>query len=424
MKKAICLLIVHCTFYIVHAFAQPYVHQVIFLNEGYYDYTNQVQVVPVTLGAYSPVTQTYAVVDTILNARFGSDVIIDGQSIYVAADSFIVKYDKDTYQQTGMQTVYGVRKLAAWNNQLIVSRGEAVKLNSYLKVYDKNSLSFLYELDTLVGAKYSAEGIAIYNDSAYLAVNNAYEWGNEKGLLGIIDLSNQTYVAEIDLGVDGKNPDNVMKSGNMIYTLNNKDFSSSSVSSYNANNRTNNTVNVAIASGCSSSERVGNFVYYQEYSLNKLARFDVNTQTVFDTLNGTLSFYGLLDDTINSVLYATTTDYVSTGDAYIMQYNGTMLDTFAVGVSPGNMALDVRTATSVTEQNSLSQIIFYPNPVVSELNVQFSAKENYTLTIYNGMGGVVYNATISGAVKISVSGLSDGIYYLKSGSSSCKFIKQ
>src|SRR5438105_2629925 len=60
------------------ASAQPYVHQVIFLNEGHYDYTNQVQTVPVTIGVYSPVTKIYSVVDTIPNARFGSDVIVDG----------------------------------------------------------------------------------------------------------------------------------------------------------------------------------------------------------------------------------------------------------------------------------------------------------------------------------------------------------
>lgn len=406
------------------SFAQPYVHQVIFLNEGHYDYTNQIQTVPVTIGSYSPSTQIYTVVDTIANARFGSDVIIDGQSIYVAADSFIVKYDKDTYQQTGIQVVQGIRKLAVWNNQLLVSRGDAMPFGSYLQVYDKNSLSFIYELDTVTGPKFSSEGIAIYNDSAYLAVNNAFEWGNEKGLLGIIDLSNQNYVTEIDLGPDGKNPDNIMRDGNMIYTLNNKDWSGSSITTFNANDRTNNTVNVAIVSGCGTSAFAVNFVYYQEYSLNQLARFDVNTQTVFDTLNGTLSYYGLLDDTINSVLYATSTDYVSSGDAYIMQYDGTMLDTFAVGVSPGNMALDVRTLTSVEQQNNSSQIIFYPNPVASELNVQFSEKGNYVLTIYNMLGEVVYNSTVSGAIKIPVSEFSPGMYYLKAGTSSGKFIKQ
>ena len=425
MKKTISIFIALSAMCVAHSFAQPYVHQVVFLNEGYYDYTNQVQVVPVTLGAYSPVTQMYTVVDTIPNARFGSDIIIDGQSIYVCADSFLVKYDKDTYQQTGIRVVQGLRKLAVWNNHLLVSRGDVMPFGSYLQVYDKNSLSFIYELDTVTGPKYSAEGITIYNDSAYLAVNNAFSWGNEKGLLGIIDLSNQTYVAETDLGPDGKNPDNIMRDGNMIYTLNNKDFSSSSVSTYNANTRSINTVNTAISSGCSSSALALNFVYYQEYALSTLARFDVTTQTIYDTLNGTLAFYGLLDDTINSVLYATTTDYVSTGDAYIMQYNGTMLDSFSVGVSPGNMTLDVRVSTGLSQISNLKpQISVYPNPVVSELNIQLSEKGNNAFTIYNSMGSVVYNATVSGAVKIPVSELPRGIYYLKTGSASCKFIKQ
>src|SRR5438128_4392090 len=75
-----------------------YVHKVIVLNEGHYDYVNQVQTVPVTVGAYDPSMHVYAVFDTIQNARFASHVMIDGSSIYVAADSQLIRYDADSYQ--------------------------------------------------------------------------------------------------------------------------------------------------------------------------------------------------------------------------------------------------------------------------------------------------------------------------------------
>ena len=88
--------------------AQNYVNKVIVLNEGHYDYTNQVQTVPVTIGAYDPATHLYQQFDVIQNTRFASDVITDGTSIYVAADSFIVRYDINTYQLLAVTTMPGV----------------------------------------------------------------------------------------------------------------------------------------------------------------------------------------------------------------------------------------------------------------------------------------------------------------------------
>ena len=77
------------------SFAQNYVHQVLVLNEGYFDYTTNQSVVPPTIGSYDPVTQTYTTIDTIQSARFGSDLIIDGDYFYVAADNHLYKYNKN-----------------------------------------------------------------------------------------------------------------------------------------------------------------------------------------------------------------------------------------------------------------------------------------------------------------------------------------
>lgn len=403
--------------------AQPYVHQVIFLNEGHYDYLNMVQTVPVTVGVYSPISQTYSVIDTIPDARFGSDVVVDGNNFYVAADSFLLKYDAITNQLQNVITVPGIRKLAVWNNYLLVSRGDVMPLESYFQVFDKNSLNLIFELDTTVGPIYSAEGIGVYNDSAYLAINNAFSWGNQKGLLGIIDLTNQSYVTEIDLGPDGKNPDNLMQDGNMIYTLNNKDWSGSSISSYDVNNRSVSTVNVAVISGCGTSAHALNYIYYQEYALNKLARFDVNSQSVFDTLHGTLSYYGLLNDTINNILYATSTDYVSYGMAYIMQYDGTLIDSFAVGVSPGNMALDVRIATHANIDQTPSFSV-YPNPVLDELIIKGINGEEQTISVFNLLGERKLSLKLRKETRINVSSFPSGFYIVKVGSKSLKFVKK
>src|ERR1035438_3791112 len=71
--------------------AQYTVKQVIVLNQGTYS-----QTVPVTVGSYNLALHQYQKFDSIPEARFSSYVIIDSGFIYVAADSFLIKYDLNT----------------------------------------------------------------------------------------------------------------------------------------------------------------------------------------------------------------------------------------------------------------------------------------------------------------------------------------
>ena len=77
--------------------SQSYVKQVFVLNEGYFDYTLNQIVEPVTIASYDPLSSTYTLVDTLNGARFASDLIIDDNFIYIAADNMLYKYDKDSY---------------------------------------------------------------------------------------------------------------------------------------------------------------------------------------------------------------------------------------------------------------------------------------------------------------------------------------
>src|SRR6187402_2066578 len=84
-------------------FATDYVHRVIILNEGYNDFNTGNQIVPVTLATYDPATKAYAVFDTIEDARFATEALVDGDFIYVAADSFLLKYDRNTLELIAQQ---------------------------------------------------------------------------------------------------------------------------------------------------------------------------------------------------------------------------------------------------------------------------------------------------------------------------------
>ena len=89
--------------------AQNYVHQVLILNEGYFNYTLNQSIEPVTIGSYNPISQQYIIIDTIQGARFASDLIIDDYHFYVAADNMLHKYDKNNYNLIASQQIYGIR---------------------------------------------------------------------------------------------------------------------------------------------------------------------------------------------------------------------------------------------------------------------------------------------------------------------------
>ena len=418
-----------------------YVHQVIFLNEGQYDYTNSVQITPVSVGAYDPVTDVYTEFDQISGARFGSDVIIDGDYIYVAADTKIVKYDANTLTEVGSASVPGIRKIAIWNNQILVTIGESAPHSSYFRVFDKTSLTLIYELDTLAGfgPVYSTEGVVVLNDTAYIAISNAFEWGNAKGAIGLVDLNNQSYMAEVDITPDGLNPDNLMISGTTLYTLNNMDWTNSSITEFNTLDRTFSTTLLGAASGCGASVFADNNIFFHRYDYNMSWADTNSTLNIFNITNqGTdtiypnlLNVYGMADDAINSQIYLTTTDFFSFGKAYKMDYSGNLTDSFDVGISAGNIALDVRDLVGINEQSNVNAFDIHPNPSSSIVYIEVDKElDSYALTITDITGRVVYSEVVLQTItkSVNIENWSNGVYMLtiatEDGKSTHKIVKQ
>jgi hypothetical protein len=95
MKKILYTLL----FIVTHVYSQTeYVNQVLILNEGYLDFTTDEIIEPVTVGVYSISSSdpSYSEVIEISGAKFATDLIIDGDYFYVAADNRILKYHLDT----------------------------------------------------------------------------------------------------------------------------------------------------------------------------------------------------------------------------------------------------------------------------------------------------------------------------------------
>ena len=398
--------------------AQNYVHQALILNEGYFDYqTNQI-IDPVTIGSYNPANQTYQIVDTLEGMRFGSDVIIDGNFYYVAADTKIFKMDLNTHQEVASVSCPGVRNLGIYQNKLVATRGEYLtSYSSYLHIYDANTLSLIQAIDTVQGPKWAAQNIVIDGSSAYIAVNNGYEWGNEKGLIGKLDLSNLSYGNEVDLGSDGKNPDNLVKLGGFLYTVNNKDFSGSSISKVAIDGTSNSTVNLAAAStGCGTSALRDNKLIYQLSMETILNEFDVNVMNSSGPVTGhTLNYYELAQEPVTGQLYTSETDFFSFGKVHIFDANNNELSNFNVGISPGTIVFDVRSSAGIEAiENTLS---VYPNPAVDLLNVSIDGVKR----VYDLTGKLLIE---SSSTSLDISSLNQGIYLLNVNGINQQFMKR
>lgn len=401
------------------AFSQNYLHKVLVLNEGYFDYqTNQI-IDPVTIGSYDPSTQIYSVVSTLNGMRFGSDLIIDGNFYYVAADSKIYKMDLNTHQEIASVSCVGVRNIGVYQNKLIATRGEYLTtFDSYLHIYDANTLSLIQAIDTISGPKWASQNIVVDGSVAYIAINNGYEWGNEKGLIGKLNLDNLSYGNEVDLGPDGKNPDNLVKSGDFLYTVNNKDWSNASVSKVALNGSSNTTVNLqSAATGCGTSALRDDKLVYQISMETTLNEFDINLMNLSGPISGhSINYYELAQEPVSGQLYTSETDFFSFGKIHIFDDNNTELSNFNVGISPGTIVFDVRPSVGLTEQeNSLS---IYPNPTNENLYLSgFSSEKTRILDLSGKEVISTFEKTVN------VSNLKNGAYLLENNGKCYKFIK-
>lgn len=406
------------------ASAQQYVHQVVVLSEGYFDFGTQTQVTPVTLYSYDPAQGTTQPVAVINNARFGTHVQVEGPFIYVAADSFLLKYDADTYTLLDQEIVTGIRRFDFWNDYLILSRGEVGGLPHYLEVRDKNTFDLEYIIAPADGLAHSGEDVVVAGDKAYIAVNNAFDWGNLVGYVGVLDLVNESY-SQIDLGPDGTNPENIMVDGARLWTLNNTDFSGSSISRIDlANSSLDLTEGIAVGSGCAASEMAEEKVFFMEYAVGQVARYDVNTENVLDTLTASTAVYGLVNDPINSQLYTTTTDFFSTGELFTMSYTGTLTSVGAVGPNPGKIDLDIRGTQTVGEVNP-NVFVLAPNPASEIIALTFGTEPVGSVRVLDAAGRIVSETNINGARRsqLDISTLAPGQYTVLAAGSAQRFTK-
>jgi hypothetical protein len=353
--------------------------------------------------------------------RFASDLVIDGNFYYVAADSKIFKMDLNTHQEIANVACPGVRNLAIYQDKLIATRGEYLTTyDSYLHVYNTTDLQLIQAFDTVTGPKWATQNIVIDGTTAYLVVNNAYDWGNEKGIIGQLNLSNLSYGNEVDLGPDGKNPDNLIKFGSALYTVNNKDWTGTSISKFELTTLTPSTVNITNAiAGCGTSALRDDKITYQISAETSLNNFDVNGMNNIGPVNGiNMNFYELAQEPLSGDFYASSTDFFSTGTVYIYDASNTEIHQFAAGVSPGTIVFDIRSSAGMTE--TITNFSISPNPTNDIITIQ-GKSTNDVINLIDLNGTTVLSSNES---TLDISNLPAGIYFVHINGTCQKVMKR
>ena len=337
------------------ALAQQTLHGVWVLNEGHGDALTGEVFAPVEVGRFDPVTSTYEAVAEVEGAAFASDLIATPMGIYVAAQGQILRYHQDTGELLASTSFDGARRLALHGDRVYVSRGdfdqvtwEPISFDSYLVWLDAASLEWEGSLSVDAGPAFACEGIVAVGEEVFVAVNNGFEWGNEVGRLGRFTPATGDYV-EFDLGESGKNPVHLLERDGVLYTVNNGDWSTTSLSRVDAAAESVLTVPVeSAAAGCNAASFVGDRLAFQvsgEFEVRTVGLEGLEDQGPWGATS--TGFYALAEDPLSGRVYASETDWFSYGVVHVFEPDGSAAFSFDCGVSPGVIAMDIRATNSV-----------------------------------------------------------------------------
>lgn len=360
-----------CLIFALNLHSQNHLHQVIVLNEGWSDWQTGEVIEPATMGVYDPGLQLYTLVDTLEGAAFVSDAVVFNETILVAADGALLQYDANTYQLLQSVESVGIRKMAMHEGVVYVTRGDiddqgmSLELDAYFQWYDATSLQLLGELTVSEnGPQFATEGIAVAGDRVYFAINNAFDWGNEVGFIGAYDTNSDEYL-EWDLGENGVNPYHLFAAGETVVSVNNTDYSSTSLSALDLAGQSVETVEVSEAnSGCLAAIGIDSEVRYQisgEAAVRQSSTQDLANSALW--ISDCPSYYGMAVDPVSGEVYASVTDYSTFGLVEIRSESGELLGQFDCGVSPGVICMDVRELSSIAESQLLIPAQYRLQPV-------------------------------------------------------------
>ena len=191
---------------------------------------------PPSLGRIDLTSFSYEELLSFDNVGYATDLEIQGDMAVVVLENRVVKVDLTTGQMLADVELLGAQEATLLDDgTVVVTRGglddawQPLDLTSFLVWLDADDLGLEGELLPTEGPTLPSQEVMVHNGKVYVAVNNGWAFGQEVGRLGCWDVEEDIY-SEWDLGEDAKNPVALHVLDGDLFTVNNGDWSSTSVS--------------------------------------------------------------------------------------------------------------------------------------------------------------------------------------------------
>lgn len=344
------------------------------------------------------------------------DVAIAGHFAYVAAQDSLAKFNIDTYERVAVTSAPGVHNITVAGDQLVVTFWYPVT-EGFVKIYDADDLSLLATIEDISG---DAAGCVVINQTAYVAVPGA--WGTELGKIAKINLTAQLLIEEIDLGEVGVNINDLYlqtgadhmivavcptpwggSSGNLLLLNPDND----QVQSY--------TFDVWFGNGVALHNNllynmIGNGIGSIDLSLMQIA-----DTTIFDS--PAFGFVGAALDTINDLFYVSTTDYITSGAAYVYNMSGDQLESFATHIDANSIVMDYRSTEGLEMLHENDALVLYPNPASDLIHIRQTSNQAFSrLQLIDTHGTLLLDESLPQGfdeLSLSVFHLHNGVYFIR-----------
>ena len=304
---------------------------------------------PPSLGWVDLTSFAYQEVLSFEDAGYATDLEIQDDAAVVVLENRVVKVDLTSGQIVADTELLGAQEAALLEDgTVVVTRGglddawQPLNLTSHLVWLDGDDLGLEGELLPTEGPTLPSQEIVVVDGKVYIAVNNGWAFGQEVGRLGCWDVEQDTY-SEWDLGEGAENPVALHVLGGDLFTVNNGDWSGTSVTRASLGDLSS-TTTVAldgVSVGCNASAFVDTKLAVQISGENGLRLFDGPSMVWEEgaVLNADApSAYSLITHPTYGWTCAGVTDYVTFGEIQIRTAEGEWLATVPVGVSPGSLA--------------------------------------------------------------------------------------
>lgn len=388
----------------------------------------------VTVGVYTRSTRTYAIIDTILDQSV-QDVVTFGRGAnfraYVLTTTMLTSYDLNTntklVQRTGLP---GGSKLAFTEpgelSDLIITRGFGTPAGQpTVIVVDRDDLT-----DVISFPQITTEASHVWvspGKQAFVTLPGSFL--SDSGSFAVLDLNSNTITGTYNAGRNAKGISSIMPLGNNAVAFCSNGFGSRDGKLFfidTASYATSFTsLNKPVGSGVGS----WNGRVYGQFSTSGIGAYSPSLG--LDSVIVPRSYAAARIDTVNRQFVLTDPEYTRAGWARLYSLQGAALDSFRVGISPEAIAVAYYTTTTSLEpvKNEQSpELSLYPNPVTDLLYVKLSKVQDHgqPVIVRGATGQEVFRSEMSnssGTIKLNLSTLPAGIYYVHTAGQTKRIIK-